>query len=176
MANDYQELNILIEVLIEDYHKLHLDEFQTITRQFEISIDYNKHLSPELKEIEKLFIHLMFLMKDHMEKEENELFPLIQLLVSMGEGESFSAMSSLPSIALTIEKTELEHEEIHQSMERLVELTNGYKAPVNAEENCRILYRQLKEMDTRLRRHAYLEDSFLHPKAIALQESLVNSY
>lgn len=89
-------------------------------------------------------------LEDHMQKEEQVLFPMIRA----GQGHS---------AAMPISCMEDEHEEHGRSLERLRELANGYEPPAGACTTWRALYLGLAALERDLMEHIHLENNVLFP-------------
>src|SRR5688572_17082160 len=87
-------------------------------------------------------------LEDHMQKEEQVLFPLI--LAGRGR------MASMPVLVL-----ESEHRDHARNLERLRELTGHFAAPPEACTTWRALYLGLAELERDLMQHIHLENNVL---------------
>lgn len=107
-------------------------------------------------------------LSSHMMKEERILFPLIR---GMEAGE-ITAASHCGSVRSPIAVMEMEHENAGGALEKMRELTDGYRAPEHACNTYRVLYHELADLEQNLHRHVHKENEILFPKAIELERSV----
>ena len=100
-------------------------------------------------------------------KEEQILFPYIKGMAASGSrpGTCFGTLQA--PIANMI----AEHDDAGSLLERLRELTHGYKTPDGACMSYQALYRGLEEFERDLHQHIHLENNILFPRAIALERA-----
>ncbi len=92
-------------------------------------------------------------MLDHMEKEEQILFPLI----SSGMGNQTAG---------PVQVMEDEHREHALNLQRTRELTGDFSPPAEACTSWRALYLRLHELEAELMEHIHLENNVLFPRAL----------
>ena len=92
-------------------------------------------------------------LEQHMQKEEQVLFPL--LLAGRGR------LAGMP-----IQAMEREHEDHARNLARLGELAGGYRPPPEACGTWRALYLGLAELERELMQHIHLENNVLFPRAL----------
>jgi regulator of cell morphogenesis and NO signaling len=90
---------------------------------------------------------------DHLEKEEQILFPL----VSSGMGSQTAG---------PVQVMEDEHREHALNLQRTRELTHDFSAPDEACTSWRALYLRLHELEAELMEHIHLENNVLFPRAL----------
>ncbi len=99
----------------------------------------------------------------HMDKEEGILFPWTRALEN---GQSFGPMPM--AVNQPIACMEREHEEVGECLTELRRLTDGFTPPDYACATWRALLGSLYEFEQEMHRHIHLENSILHPRAMAL--------
>jgi len=107
-----------------------------------------------LEEVNSTFLGLKAEMEDHMAKEEQILFPMIE------RGQGFMADGPIAVM-------EQEHDSAQRALRRLRELTNDYEAPVEADGTWKALCHGLAALEESLHRHIHLENDILFPRALA---------
>lgn len=90
---------------------------------------------------------------DHLAKEEQVLFPIVRA----GRGR----MAACP-----VQVMESEHEDHGRSLERLKELTGGFRAPAEACASWNALYTGLARLAEELVEHIHLENNVVFPRAL----------
>ena len=100
-------------------------------------------------------------MTDHMEKEEQILFPMIAGLA--GGGPAFS-------LRRIIEVMEAEHDSAGQALAGMRRLTNGYVVPEGACTSYRAVLQGLAELEEETYIHVHAENHILFPRALAMED------
>ncbi len=127
----------------------------------------------EVIQINELFQDLAEELLQHMQKEEQILFPYIKKLVADESAGKSNDQGSFGTIASPISVMEQEHENAGVILKELFRLSDGYTPPEDACNTFRVLYGKLKEFEDDLHRHIHLENNILFPKAIELEQALV---
>lgn len=136
----------------------------------------SKHLSkyPFLEELGYQFERLKKEMWHHMEEEEKILFPYIKQVAHAYEANDSYANLLVKTLRKPIhelmdKKTAL----VSDVIARFRGLTSDYSPDSSACTNHRVIFASLKEMDTDLTQHMYLENGILFPRAIAMENELL---
>jgi regulator of cell morphogenesis and NO signaling len=129
---------------------------------------------PHLAAVQEAFQNLVTELEEHMEGEEESIFPYIKQIISTWSrrevyGHLFVRTMSRP-LAEVIEK---EHSRIAFHLKQLRQATNNYSFNADACTNYQVLYNKLKEFDADLVQHKHLENNILFPKAIEMEKSLL---
>lgn len=127
---------------------------------------------PETITIAALLPPLAEEMLDHMDSEEELLYPYIKQLVQQGATGSPLKPPAFGSAEILIEEMDREHEETGDVLEELVELSDGFTVPDDACNTYRALYGFLTEFEATTKKHIHLENNILFPKAIRLEKQL----
>jgi regulator of cell morphogenesis and NO signaling len=167
---DYQsmELGDLIDHIYDKHHKYIYDHGQ-VTAEFINKVAHvHGERHPETIEIAKLYNSLLAELHQHMMKEEQILFPAIKrMLTDQGTFGSF--------INGPISVMKMEHDNAGDILKRMNGLSSGYAPPDDACNTYRAAYANLKELEENIHVHIHLENNILFPKAISLEEQLLDS-
>ncbi len=117
---------------------------------------------PELQEVKVCFDALRDDLESHCRKEEDELFPLCLRMVQTQAGPMRA------EIARQIQVLEDEHEGAGEALEKLRDLTGGYKLPPDGCNTYRAMLDGLQELEVDLHSHISKENYALYPKAVEL--------
>jgi regulator of cell morphogenesis and NO signaling len=112
---------------------------------------------PETVEIATVFHGLLSELMDHLEKEEQRLFPAYQAFLSLGTDQQ----SARQELETTLNELEDEHEGAGQAMARIRALSNDFTPPADACNTYRVLYALLEEFEGDLHQHVHLENNVL---------------
>lgn len=126
----------------------------------------------EVIRINELFQDLAEELLQHMQKEEQILFPYIKKIVSGNSDGKCTDPECFGSIGSPISVMEAEHENAGDILKELFRLSNGYQVPEDACNTFRVLFGKLKEFENDLHRHIHLENNILFPKALEMEFEL----
>lgn len=116
----------------------------------------------ELIDIADIFSKLNSELSVHLKKEEDVLFPAIKDFLNT------KSENSKQIIISEITRMKGEHEAAGGGMDRINELSNNYKLPVDACNTYSVAYKLLREFEDDLHIHVHLENNILFPKALKL--------
>jgi regulator of cell morphogenesis and NO signaling len=162
--NDWA-LGFLAEYIVNTHHayvRQALPEIRAYSRKVAM---VHGEFHPELREISELVEALNEELMQHMDKEENILFPYIKQLSSKS-----NEPSHLGSVANPIAVMEHEHDDAGRLLERIRSLSNNYQLPPEACASYTMVYRMLEEFESDLHTHIHLENNILFPKALLLEK------
>jgi len=116
-------------------------------------------------------------MKDippHMKQEEEIFFPYIKQIHHAYKHRESYARLLIRTLRKPIEEVMLkEHEATGSSLLRLRKITNNYTPPEKACITHKVTFAKLKELDKDLVQHIHLESNILFPKAIKMEQELL---
>lgn len=150
---DEAPITALIDHLLDHFHAAHREE---VPRLIAMATKVERVHADKPGCPRGLAAHLESMLAsldEHMNKEEQVLFPLI--LAGRGR------MASMP-----ISCMEDEHRDHGANLERLRALTDGYTAPEHACTTWRALYLGCEQLERDLMEHISLENNVLHPRAL----------
>ena len=116
-----------------------------------------------------LFERLSSELLQHMNKEENILFPFIEALAGSAAAGQRAPLNPFGTILNPIRAMEQEHLDAGNLLFRIRSLTDGYRPPADACTTYRVCYDGLARFEADLHQHVHLENYVLFPRAIALE-------
>ena len=143
----------LIDHLLENYHEVHRQELPPLVQMAQ-KVEAVHGEKPECPR--GLYAHLTLVarsLEDHMQKEEQILFPNLKA----GNG---------PQMGMPIQVMEGEHVEHGANLEKIRELTTNMQPPECACTTWRALYLGLDEFVKRVLNHVHLENNILFRRAL----------
>jgi regulator of cell morphogenesis and NO signaling len=146
-------LTELIDFIESHYHRRHradLPELIAMAAKVE-KVHADKPTCPRNLEAHLRAMHSAVL--DHLEKEEQVLFPMIR--------SGYGAHVDAP-----IRVLEQEHEDHGRNLARLRELAHDFVAPAEACATWKALYLRLHRLSDELMEHIHLENNVLFPRAL----------
>ncbi|MBM3990507.1 MAG: iron-sulfur cluster repair protein YtfE [Planctomycetes bacterium] len=150
---DERALPQLVEHLLANFHLRHREELPRLiaaARKVE-SVHGEKSSCP--KGLAAHLEHMAEELEDHMQKEEQVLFPM----VLAGRG----AMAAMP-----VQVLEMEHNDHALNLQRSRALAHGFVPPSEACGTWRALYLGLEAFERDVMQHIHLENNVLFPRTL----------
>lgn len=163
-------LESLMAHIIEKHHAYCREGFRRLEQLMNSVV--RKHGEPhqELRRVQSLFLKMGNDLKQHLLKEEQTLFPMIARME--GARNQHAAFPKFPfgTIANPIRMMVLEHDTGDRELDEIRKLTCDFQAPADADDEYRELLQGLNDFDQDMKRHVFLENERLFPRAIALEQ------
>ncbi|MFQ5691124.1 MAG: iron-sulfur cluster repair di-iron protein [Gemmatimonadota bacterium] len=151
---DLAPLDDLIEHILTAYHRPLAEELPRLEEMARKVLKVHGNKDPEMfAELLSVYLGLKTELEQHMAKEEQVLFPMIE------EGQG--GMAGAP-----ISVMEEEHLSAGNALRRLRELTNDYELPEGACNTWRALWHGLAALEASLHEHIHLENNVLFPRSL----------
>lgn len=146
----------LIKHIVQTHHEFTKNQLKEIdTLLFKVLKVHFKHHGEELLKVHKYFGTLKTELEEHLVKEEELLFPLIESF------ESSKDERILSEIYQIINDTEDEHDAAGNILKELEKITRDFNAPQGACTTFKVVYKKLNDLEKDLFIHIYLENSVL---------------
>lgn len=152
---DEAPLAELIEHILSAYHRPLYQELPRLESMARKVLDRHREQdATRLGELLSIYVALRAELEQHMAKEEQILFPMIERGAGTLTAGPISVMQD-------------EHDAAAAMLRRLRELTNGYQVPADACHTWRALWHGLASLEESLHEHIHLENNILFPRALA---------
>jgi len=159
--NDW-DLGFLADYIVNTHHKYVLKSLPELVYYTQkIATVHGSH-HPELIEVADLFGKISTELTQHLQKEEEILFPTVKDALKSNSSEART------TIASEIKRMSSEHEFAGDAMDKINEITFGYKVPQDGCNTYNVAFKFLKQFEDDLHIHVHLENNILYPKALAL--------
>lgn len=162
----------LIDNIVNVHHKYVKESFEILSPLMKKVYEVHGNTNPELREIKYLYFDSVNEFNMHMQREENVLFPFINLL---GEAEKTGKPVKKPhfvSVKNPVTRMMQDHDNEGRRFERIQELSNNYTPPIHACNSYKYLYAKLEEFQKDLFYHIHKENNILFPRAIELEKKI----
>ncbi len=169
------DLKFLIDYIINNHHSFVRNAIPQMMPHLEKVAFKHGNKYSELKDIKSLFEDVVEEMYSHMHKEETILFHIIRYLVDCRKFNERPKMNGFKTVKNPIDTMEAEHTSAGGALEKIRELTNNFTPPADACNTFRLTYKELEDFEKDLHIHVHLENNILFPKAIKLEEELLNN-
>lgn len=147
-------LDELIGHIVTVYHQPLREELPRLEAMARKVLDVHGDKDPDrLCELLEVYLRLRRELEEHMEKEEEVLFPLI------AAGYTRAARDTMVAL-------EDEHDRAGAALRRLRSLTDDYHAPPGACNTWRALWYGLGTLEQSMHIHIHLENNILFPRAL----------
>lgn len=150
----------LADYIVDKHHGFLRKELPRIHAMAERVADVHGGHTPSLIELYEVFTRMGMELAAHAKKEEHILFPRIKEL------ETAQAKASV--LAAPIRQMMAEHDSTGAAIERIRELTNGYRPPPEACNTYRALFAGLADLEADTVAHIHLENEVLFPRVLAM--------
>jgi regulator of cell morphogenesis and NO signaling len=168
------ELDFLVDYIVNTHHSYVLEAIELLDAYATKVAKVHGEHHPPVIEIERLYRIVRNELLQHMQKEERILFPYIKKIVQAKNDRTTILESSFGSIKNPINMMEAEHEQAGNILKEIANLTMNYTPPEWACNTFKALYAKLDEFEQDLHLHVHLENNILFPKAIEMENSLIN--
>lgn len=151
---DRAALPELIEHILSAYHQPLAEELPRLEGLIREVAGAHSSREPKMfEDLLRTFLDLKAELEEHMQKEEQVLFPMIR-----------NARGRM--MAVPIEMMEADHESAGEALRQLRELAHDYELPEGACSTWRALWQGLAALEGSLQRHIHLENNILFPRAL----------
>jgi regulator of cell morphogenesis and NO signaling len=156
------ELGFLADYIVNTHHRYVLKALPELVfyTQKIASVHGSHHV--ELLEVADLFSQVDKELRQHLQNEEEVLFPSVKKMLAEPSDEIRNLLSS------TVLRMNSEHEFAGGSMDKINVLTRQYAVPDDACNTYRVALKMLEQFEDDLHIHVHLENNILFPKALLL--------
>jgi regulator of cell morphogenesis and NO signaling len=124
---------------------------------------------PEIADIQRLFTEVGREMIMHMQKEEQILFPYIEAMERVANGNGSLEPPFFQTVRNPIHAMMKEHDSAGDLVKQIRKTSSEYAAPADACPSYRALYQDLREFEADLHQHVHLENNILFPRAVEME-------
>jgi regulator of cell morphogenesis and NO signaling len=172
---DSWDIDFLVDYIYNIHHQYLKKALVETREQVNKFLDEHRTKFPELAELEFIMNRFMKEIPPHMKQEEEIFFPYIKQIHHAYKHRESYARLLIRTLRKPIEEVMLkEHEATGSSLHRLRKITNNYTTPEKACITHKVTFAKLKELDKDLVQHIHLESNILFPKAIKMEQELLD--
>ncbi len=168
------DLDFLADLIVNTHHRYVRAKLPEISEYANKVAKVHGDHHPETREIARHFAAVSSELSQHMEKEEQVLFPYVKSLVAARNENHAPFKPPFETVNNPIRMMEQEHQLVGDEFADIRNLSNNYQPPADACATYRVLFSNLKEFDEDLQRHIHLENNILFPKSAKLEAELVS--
>ena len=156
----------IVQRLLREHRQWRSKDFPLIAHLFDEAQTAAAGQPPCLAPLRSAFHRLCAEMEGHMSREEQVLFPAIL----DAQAQTETAGKGFGSIRNPIGMVEQEHDWEAERLEKMRQIAQGYQLPENADQNLRLLFRELEALEAAMHAHTRLESSILFARALAAEK------
>ena len=162
---NFTEWNIdfLADYVVNTHHNFVRKYLPEITAYAKKVAQVHGGQHPELYDINTLVEKVNAELTEHMEDEENILFPRVKEIVNAQKNKLPYPMEGREALETLIDETEKEHDSVGRAMEEIRRLSNNYAIPSDACASYTLLFKMLEEFESDLFIHIHLENNIMFP-------------
>lgn len=124
---------------------------------------------PELLPIQQLVEEINNELTEHLEQEENVLFPYVKKIVEARKS-NMPLVKQGKDLTVLINELEKDHDLAGRALDKIRDLSKNYEISSDACASYKLLYKMIQEFEDDLHLHIHLENNILFPKAIEMEK------
>lgn len=164
-------IDLLIDYVVKFHHHYIRTRGTAINTLLEKVVNAHGERDPHLYQVLDLFRASLVDLHNHLDKEENILFPLTRELLNEKEKGGRLPQFHCGSVNNPIRVMMQEHDDEGARFRTISGLTEAYTAPEYACNSYKLVLEELRQFEENLHIHIHVENNILFPKAIKLEES-----
>jgi len=171
---DSWDIDFLTDYILNVHHRYLKKALSETKEQVSKFLDDHRKKFAELEEIEVIINQFIREIPPHMKQEEEIFFPYIKQIYHAHKHRESYARLLIRTLRKPLEEVmQKEHEITGSNLNKLRRITNNYTPPEKACITHKITFAKLKELDKDLVQHIHLESNILFPKAIKMEQELL---
>ena len=173
---DEWELGMLADYIVATHHQYIKDNAEILNGLAIKVAEHHGENNPELHRVATSTHHFLQDLLNHITNEEEVLFPVIRQLLSKKDNPSEVLSYEAGTLDHPIRILLKEHEIAGEDLNFLRRITNNFAPPKNACNSFTYLYEKLKEFESDLYIHLRIENDYLFPRALKLDEEIAATH
>ena len=173
---DEWELGMLADYIVATHHQYIKDNAESLNGLAIKVAEHHGENHPELHRVATSTHHFLQDLLNHITNEEEVLFPVIRQLLIKKDNPSEELSYEAGTLDHPIRILLKEHEIAGEDLNFLRRITNNFAPPKNACNSFTYLYEKLKEFESDLYIHLRIENDYLFPRALKLDEEIAATH
>jgi regulator of cell morphogenesis and NO signaling len=170
---DEWNIDFLIDFIVHIHHAYIYRVIPSLSASLESFTAGHQVKYPELIRVTELFTKMTEMLMLYNRHEDDIIFPYIKQIDSAYRRKEPYGNLFVRTLRKPLHRVENEHRQIQGFMNDLAIATNQFTAPEKACLSYSVIYKKLEEAHHNLRQHQFLEHSILFPKAVAIEQHLL---
>lgn len=156
------DLGFLADYIVNLHHKYVLKTLPDLLSYTQKIASVHSVNHPELSTVANLVVQINAELLQHLQKEEELLFPAIKEALNKG------SLEAKAIIASEISRMSDEHEFVGGAMDKINDLMNNYAPPEDACNTYKVSLKLLEQFEDDLHIHIHLENNILFPRSLEI--------
>jgi regulator of cell morphogenesis and NO signaling len=169
------DLNFLIDYVLNIHHAYIFQTIPVLLQELSTFAVGHERKLPEITNVAETFDKLCSLLLIHSKHEDEIIFPYIRQMADAYKRREVYGSLFVRTLRKPLNNIHSEHIEIEKLANKLKDLTNEFSFSEKACTTHKLLYRKLGAFHDNLMQHKYLETKLLFPKAIYIEERLLQT-
>lgn len=165
--------DLIIDYVLKIHHRGIRARGPQLLKDIERVMQTHGESHPELRQLRDLFAHSLEDLENHLQKEEQILFPYCYKLIERADIGLKAEKMHCGSVANPIRVMLREHNDEGTRYKFIRNLMNDFKAPADACPSYRLMLQDLENFMDALFEHIHLENNILFPRFEQLERSTV---
>lgn len=167
-------VEFLVDYITNVHHAYIKEEVPALYQFVKSFVEGHRSKYPYLEKVLEVLEELKDELLEHTQKEEESIFPYFkQISNTYARRESYGALF-VRTLSKPFDQIEnVEHRRISALLAALRKLANNYTSADDVCPNHKVVYHKLKEFDSDLLQHKYLENNILFPKVRVMEKELL---
>ena len=171
---DHWPIEFLIDYILNVHHAYLNTTIPQLQSSLQSFVPGHKKKYPYMVKVLEAFEDLATELKEHMQKEEEIVFPYIKQVNSTLKNKEVYGPLFVRLLKKSMnEITVHDHNRIEALVQQLRTETQYYSFADDACTRHQVIYQRLKELDDDLVQHKHLENNILFPKGLQLEKELL---
>jgi len=167
------EPSFLAEFIVQVHHQYLKNALPLVRQYVQRFLESHSEKYPALKELGDLVDQLNKEVTIAMQDEEEIYFPYIKRIAhAFLRRESYGDLL-MRTLRKPLKVISSRNESLRHVLNKIRLITSDYNPPVNSCVTHKVTFFKLRQLDTDLRQHLYLENEILIPKAIQIEKDLL---
>jgi regulator of cell morphogenesis and NO signaling len=164
----------LTSYIVSKHHAFAMEELVRLSRLFAKVCSAHARNHPELLHLQFLFQGLAEELAEHMQMEEQILFPYIeQMEDAVGRHEPVPT-PFFGTVRHPVRRMTLEHDNAGHILQEMRQLSSNYRPPADGCPSFKALYAALEAFERDLHQHIHLENNILFPRVLEMENQITS--
>jgi regulator of cell morphogenesis and NO signaling len=168
-------IDFLIDFIGNVHHAYAYEVLPSLSTGLQAFAVSHRKKYPHLEEVADLVNKLSDMLIAHNKHEDEIIFPYIKQINRANEKKEAYGNLFVRTLRKPLEGIDREHEQMQEILDRISALTNHFAIPEKACTSFQVYHHRLKEFYDNMAQHTYLEHDILFPRAIAIEQQLLEA-
>jgi len=170
-TRDWQTVSLtaLCSYIVDKHHVFTRQELERLEKLLDKVCSRHGENHSELSQLQSLFLALKQDLLPHMLKEEQVLFPYIELMEAAISNHADIPTPFFATVQNPVRMMMNEHDTAGELLRQMRSVSGNYVPPPDACISYQTLYQAMTEFEADLHQHIHLENNILFPRAVQLE-------